>query len=200
MAWVGEPLPKQVQVAPQTSQDVTVHKAGTSFSMPAQSKTFSAFKPWWQVTMVRTVGGIAYTRGLDQGGFGRIEVAFVNFQRRKTAGWLVDTTFGFEEWLTKDGGGIGLPFGLELGYASPWLFVRAGIGADFLMVDTIHQTTSGGPLAPFSNIALGGGPTFFKIGLDFRSQYRWELDGGDLPQLKVGIVLSFKLLDKGWIP
>ncbi|MFO0551110.1 MAG: hypothetical protein U0271_22155 [Polyangiaceae bacterium] len=154
---------------------------------------------------VSSGAGVAYSEGLDAGGYARLslEASTIASGDRRSPRLAFSMRLGFDAWGTADARGFGLPMtayiGVRYGDERPHnvlVGLRLGLGWSLFTADKVAQVWGGGVFAPQAggDLTLDVGPVRF--GFESHVQYRWEWSIDDRVQIQVGTTLGVPLQTK----
>ena len=107
---------------------------------------------------VRGSLGRVYTRGVDPGWYGRLELAAYSASAFEGAGAIGGALIGGEFWSAPGATGGGLPMGFYLGARSPHVMSTLGGGFQMFIVDDVDDDAGFGVYVPTRRSPWGSRP------------------------------------------
>lgn len=140
---------------------------------------------------LRLSGGRAFTRGVADGWYGRLDFAVYTGYKPGRGGGAV--TIGVEGWGAEDAGGGSLPLTSGVVVEQGVFFLSLGFGFDVFLVDKVDGDIGLGPMAPMVGLEVGANFDGFRILADCRGRYRWQFQADDRKQALLGLSLEIPL-------
>lgn len=140
---------------------------------------------------LRLGGGLAFTRDVEDGWYGRLEWVIYDQYRPGSGGSFL--TLGAEGWGAEEAAGGSVPYSINFGLESGVFFASFGLVFDLFLYDKVYEEGGWGLFAP--GAAAGLGLTFdgFRIAAEARGKYRWQFQAPDRTQALTGLFVEVPL-------
>ncbi len=139
---------------------------------------------------VRGSLGRVYTRGVDPGWYGRLELSAYSASAHEGAGAIGGALIGGEFWSAPGATGGGLPMGFYLGARSPHVMSTLGGGFQMFIVDDVDGDGGFGVYVPYASFTMGVEAAGMRVLAEGRAQFRWQWGADDRGQLQFGLSIA----------
>lgn len=139
---------------------------------------------------VRGSFGRVFTRDVDPGWYGRLEMEAYSAGSYRAAGPVGGALIGGEFWSAPGATGGGLPMGFYFGVRSPAVISTLGGGFQMFIVDEVDDDGGFGIYAPYAAFTLGVEAGGVRVLAEGRAQFRWQWGAEDRGQLQLGLSVA----------
>jgi hypothetical protein len=139
---------------------------------------------------VRGSFGRVFTRDVDPGWYGRLEMEAYTAGTYRDAGPVGGALIGGEFWSAPGATGGGLPMGFYFGLRSPGVISTLGGGFQMFIVDEVDDDGGFGIYAPYAAFSLGVEAAGVRVLAEGRAQFRWQWGAEDRGQLQLGLSVA----------